>query len=151
MKPLQSKFHGPYVVKEKRSYVNYVIKTPDRRKSERLIHINHLKLYHVRETDPKFPVQTVTNYEVPIEQDDINFTSDTKLQNSDIMTNPSLKLQHLPPDKSQQLEKLFFEYPQLFCDVPQRCPMVEHDVALVDGARSTKQHHYQTGPWRRDA
>lgn len=48
-KPLQSKFHGPYTVLRKVGNVNYVIKTPDRRKAERLIYMNLINPYFVRD------------------------------------------------------------------------------------------------------
>ena len=38
--PLQAKYFGPYIVSEKKSEQNYIVKTPDRRKSQQLCHIN---------------------------------------------------------------------------------------------------------------
>lgn len=46
--PLQAHFSSPYTIKEKLSDVNYVVNTPDRRKSTRLCHINMLKRYYER-------------------------------------------------------------------------------------------------------
>ena len=43
--PLQARYHGPYIVESKQSDVNYIVKTPDRRKSRQLCHINMLKDY----------------------------------------------------------------------------------------------------------
>ena len=152
-KPLQSKFHGPYVIKQKTSNVNYVLKTPDRRKAERLIHVNLLKPYFIRDPGSDTPVlnldiASTVNVD---EQDDISLASDTKLQNSDFLANPNLKFQHLPLDQSSGLECLFREFPQLFGDVPQQSPLVEHDVVLVDGARPIKQHPYRASPWKQEA
>jgi len=50
--PFQAKFHGPYVVEQRLDPVDYVIATPDRRKTKRVCHVNLLKKYHER--DPKF-------------------------------------------------------------------------------------------------
>jgi len=50
--PLRDKFHDPYVVEQHLGPVDYVIATPDRRKTKRLCHVNLLKKYH--ECDPKF-------------------------------------------------------------------------------------------------
>jgi hypothetical protein len=46
--PLQAKYVGPYVVSERKSEQNYIINTPDRRKSKQLCHINMLKPYFER-------------------------------------------------------------------------------------------------------
>lgn len=47
---LSARFSGPYVVEEKLSDSNYVIRTPDRNRQTRVCHVNMLKMYHVRET-----------------------------------------------------------------------------------------------------
>ena len=41
--PLQARYHGPYVIESKVGEVDYIVKTPDRRKSRQLCHINMLK------------------------------------------------------------------------------------------------------------
>ena len=46
--PLQAKFHGPYQVEKKVNELDYVVKTPDRRKSSQLCHINMIKPYYER-------------------------------------------------------------------------------------------------------
>ena len=44
-KPLQARYFGPYIVKEKVSDLNYIISTSDRRKNTQLCHINeHVKV-----------------------------------------------------------------------------------------------------------
>lgn len=45
---LSARFSGPYVVEKKVSDTNYVIGTPDRKRSSKLCHINMLKPYFVR-------------------------------------------------------------------------------------------------------
>jgi len=50
--PLQAKFRGPYVVEQQHGPVDYVIATPDRRKTECACHVNLLNKYHKR--DHKF-------------------------------------------------------------------------------------------------
>ena len=44
--PLKSKFSGPYVIEKCVNNHNYIIKTPDRRKSTQLVHVNMIKKYH---------------------------------------------------------------------------------------------------------
>ena len=46
--PLQARYSGPYMITKKVSEVDYIIDTPDRRKSQRLCHINMLEAYHQR-------------------------------------------------------------------------------------------------------
>ena len=46
--PLRAKFCGPYEVEKKVNDLNYVVSTPDRRKTKRLCHINMLKQYFER-------------------------------------------------------------------------------------------------------
>lgn len=48
-KPLHAKYHGPYTVLQQLGPVNYVIATPDRRKTKRVCHIHLLKKYHERD------------------------------------------------------------------------------------------------------
>jgi len=48
-KPLRAKYHGPYTVEQQLGPVDYVISTPDRRKTKRVCHVNLLKPYHERE------------------------------------------------------------------------------------------------------
>ncbi|KAJ8038132.1 hypothetical protein HOLleu_19119 [Holothuria leucospilota] len=47
--PLQARFQGPYVIERKVSDTDYVILTPDKRKSKRVCHINRMKKYYERE------------------------------------------------------------------------------------------------------
>ena len=38
--PLQARYFGPYVIKEKLSNLNHVLETPDKHKQTQLCHIN---------------------------------------------------------------------------------------------------------------
>ncbi|KAK3887285.1 hypothetical protein Pcinc_008549 [Petrolisthes cinctipes] len=49
---LSAKYHGPYTVKRKADEFNYIINTPDRRKTTQLVHINLLKAYLTQEPAP---------------------------------------------------------------------------------------------------
>ena len=55
--PLQARFCGPCVVTKRVGDVHYVIHMPDRRKTQRLCHINMLKSYY--EADNVASVATV--------------------------------------------------------------------------------------------
>ena len=58
--PLRAKFCGPYEVEKKVNDLNYVVSTPDRRKTKRLCHINMLKQYFERQD--KAQVASVQRY-----------------------------------------------------------------------------------------
>ena len=47
--PLRAKFCGPYSIERRVNELNYVVATPDRRKSKRLCHVNMLKKYFERQ------------------------------------------------------------------------------------------------------
>ncbi|PIK41670.1 hypothetical protein BSL78_21475 [Apostichopus japonicus] len=49
--PLQARYFGPYEIESKMGDVDYVVKTPGRRKSRQLCHINMLKKYIERNDD----------------------------------------------------------------------------------------------------
>ena len=55
-KPLQAKFFGPYVIERRIGEVDYVVRTPDRRKSRRVVHVNLLRKYISRVTDTPLPL-----------------------------------------------------------------------------------------------
>lgn len=52
-KPFQAKYQGPYKVVRQLGPVDYVIATPDKRKSERVCHVNMLKPYIQRDSHNK--------------------------------------------------------------------------------------------------
>src|ERR1043165_4657999 len=47
-KPLEAKYAGPYVVLERLGLVDYLVATPDRRKSKRVVHVNLMRKYESR-------------------------------------------------------------------------------------------------------
>ncbi|XP_076049419.1 uncharacterized protein LOC143030103 [Oratosquilla oratoria] len=46
--PLMAKYQGPYTILEKNSSLNYIIQTPEKRKTKRPVHINALKPFYHR-------------------------------------------------------------------------------------------------------
>lgn len=146
--PLQCKFFGPYTVLEKLNDVNYIIATPDRRKSKRVMHINSLKLYYAR---PVLSVVAHTKENCDdLDVPELKLPRDCKLRNSDILANIHVKFQHLDVVQREDLRVLLCDFLQLFSDVPQQCHLVEHDVVLQEGARPIKQPPYRTSPWKRE-
>ena len=103
--PLQARFSGPYIVTKRVGNVNYIIHTPDRRRTQRLCQINMLKKYYER--NDVACVATITaihSMESTGENedfsDDVVLGSDAtiggcKLHNSDILAKLDQKLHHL--------------------------------------------------------
>ena len=144
--PLKARFHGPYEIITKVNDLNYVVKTPDRRKNSQLCHINMLKPYHTRggvvaaveldsDTD-SYSQQTLTTKSeiVPC-----------KISNMDILQNLSSKLSHLEPEQQLQMKQLIMKHQDLFPNVPKRTSLVVHDIDVGD-ANPVKQHPYRMNP-----
>ena len=101
---LRAKFCGPCTIDEKVSDVDYIVCTPDKRKTMRMCHVNMLKGYHVRDdTRPVF--NTVTNDTCDDNEnsgDDFVMNCDgcdIKLENADILSNLESKVSHLEPSQ----------------------------------------------------
>ena len=99
--------------------VNYVIHTSDRRKTQRLCHVNMLKSYWERGDVAKvaivapvsgqLQVEDATVSEDTVSTDDVMMSSSCTLQNSDILANLMKKLSHLPQYQQQQVSDLIME------------------------------------------
>ncbi|KAK3085547.1 hypothetical protein FSP39_005150 [Pinctada imbricata] len=153
--PLQARYFGPYEIESKISDVNYVVKTPGRRKEKRVCHVNMLKEYFDR-SDRNFvkPVSTLANVytsencvepecnEETVEKD---FAQSVRLKNSEILTNPEVKLGHLTVHQKEEVHQLMREYTTIFPDVPKKTNASHHDV-IVGDASPIKQHPYRLNP-----
>ncbi|KAJ8019449.1 hypothetical protein HOLleu_41054 [Holothuria leucospilota] len=166
--PLQARFQGPYVIERKVSDTDYVILTPDKRKSKRVCHINMMKKYYEREDcdiskdESVHDVNSNTNdagdqvciinadYELSNDEIKANNVPDMciKLQNSDVLKNLDQKLSHLDHKEKSEMKSLIYEYACLFSDDPTRTNLIEHDVDVGD-ATPIKQHPYRVNPRKR--
>lgn len=147
---LQSKFFGPYTVKQKLSDLNYLIQTPDQGRKMRKVHINNLKLYHsARPTSPTLMISADnSNQDNP--EGDYAPEITPSLTNSEILNNLEEKLVHLTTIQQSQIANLLIKFPPLCSDRMGICRMVEHDVDLLEGTRPIKQAPYRVGPVRRE-
>ncbi|KAK3084422.1 hypothetical protein FSP39_016366 [Pinctada imbricata] len=138
--PLQARYFGPYEIESKISDVNYVVKTPGRRKEKRVCHVNMLKEYFDRsDRNSVKPVSTLANVntlencvepecnEETVEKD---FAQSVRLKNSDILTNPEVKLGHLTVHQKEEVHQLMREYTTIFPDVPKKTNASHHDVII---------------------
>ena len=151
--PLRARYKGPYKITKKVNDLNYVVCTPDRRKSSRMCHINMMKEYFERGEKVK-PVmmENVVN----VECDDEKCETDPsvlhekpecgpRLSNSEVLQNMDAKLSHLDTDKQNQLVDLLNQYDYLFGDSPGQTNLTCHDVD-IGHARPIKQHPYRLNP-----
>ncbi|XP_063963929.1 uncharacterized protein LOC135156194 [Lytechinus pictus] len=147
---LQARFSGPYTILKKVGDVDYVVKTPDRRKTKRVCHVNMINAY-VRRDDEKRaqPVLSAVESELNDESEEMcKIERDepcVKLKNSEVLTHINDKLTHLSEKERRDVKELLNEYPQLFADIPSRTDVVEHDVDVGDTA-PIKQAPYRVNP-----
>jgi len=148
--PLQARYCGPYTVEQKVSEVDYVIKTPDRRKEKRLCHVNMLKPYHSREQN-SLAVQATVNCVTKIDEQNGSTQKDKgvgrspRLKNSEVLLNLEPKLIHLPIQEQKVLRELLREFAVLFPDIPGKTTVAVHDVEVGDSP-PVKQHPYRVNP-----
>jgi hypothetical protein len=155
---LHAKFFGPYIVEQKLGELDYVIRTPDRRKQKRVCHVNLLKRYYDRDSpsvalavptevsnEPELEGETSTPVSDSLEFCGLDVTA--KLRNSEVLAKLDSKLDHLTGVQRKDIEVLFEEYRDLFSDVPQQTDAVEHDVQLLnDDVKPVKQPPYRVSP-----
>ena len=134
-------------------YHYYVVVTPNRRKRTQLCHVNMLKPYVERRSDPVLPPVSV-NVVVSEPEEDLGSelnsnsfgpTDTTRLTNSDVLRNLDSKVSHLSESQRQDLEKLLQEFEQLFPDVPTRTNQTYHDND-AGNADPIIQHPYRLHP-----
>ncbi|XP_068227609.1 uncharacterized protein [Palaemon carinicauda] len=146
--PLREKYQGPYTITHRISPTNYIIATPDKRKSTQLVHINLLKAYLSPTAESKTVMITsaLPYIDCPMDQftDDPITASWQDSQNSKILENLSDYLQPLYASKCKSLVALFHEFPSITSDKPGRCTMLDHDIKLQPGAAPIKQAFYRT-------
>ena len=159
--PLQAKYCGPYTIESKINDLNYIVKTPGRRKQNRVCHINMLKPYFERNNECESkPVATLgmVKFENNHDKPDViepPFSSKTleetvRLKNSEILSNLDSKLAHLSFDRREEIKTLVFSFKNLFPDVPNKTTAVCHDVDVGD-ASPIKQHPYRLNPLKLEA
>ena len=154
--PLQARYCGPYLITRKVSDLDYVIATPDRRKSQRLCHINMLKGYQERtSTSATVAEQSSVTPNCVIQDLDLNSSEREVsedmtdcvmvLKNSDVLSNLKDKLHHLSDSEQDEMTQLVLDFTELFPDIPSRTECVFHDVDVGD-AMPIKQHPYRVNP-----
>ena len=143
--PWSAKFQGPYEVLKRKSELNYVIKTPDRRKQTQLCHINMLKRFISRDIDPEQRDINVVNCVEAVQDQEGTVGVPVKLGNSEVLGKLEEKLNHIEIPVKIGMKELILEYSELFPDVPSRTVAGVHDVEVGE-AQAIKQHPYRLSP-----
>lgn len=140
-KPLHAKYYGPYKIIEKLGPVDYVVATPDRRKTRRVCHVNLLKKYHRRnltdfpETENLPHILTAT-----LEQtDELDSESETPDRRMD-------ETAKLSADRNLQISQLCDEFASIFSDKPGRTHLCTHHIELIKDAKPFKSIPYRLNP-----
>ena len=153
--PLHAKYLGPYVIEKKLNDLNYVVKTPDRRKNKQMCHVNMIETYFTRvmkgngvfSEHPSMPV--VINND-PNACDFVLPDSNVKLQNSNVLSDlMAHKLTHLTPSQQDEIQELVLKNRQLFSDVPGGTNAVFHDIELLCDT-PINQHAYRVSPQKQE-
>ena len=145
--PLNARFFGPYVIQKKLSNLNYLVVTPDRRKQTQLCHVNMLKPYVKRSSDPVLQPANVNVVDSEPEElsnelsssNSLSPTDTTKLTKVNVLRNLDSKMSHPQESQRLDLEKILLEFKNLFPDLLTRMDQIYHDVK-VSVAASFKQH-----------
>lgn len=152
--PLSAKFSGPYQVLKKISDTTYVVATPDRRRTQRLCHVNSMKLYHEEaqgSAQPALPCSSTSSEDednLP-EADTTDFSSvGVWKQNPEVFCRLTEKLTHLEPNQQADIHRLLSRYSSVMRDQPGRTPLVVHDICVGD-AKPIKQVPYRVNPEQR--
>lgn len=163
--PFHAKFAGPYSVVRKVSDVNYLIATPDRRKSSQLCHVNLLKPYYVRPdasgditskpvalSSVLFPVSPLVSAVAVQDQEEIRVPDDgvlrARLDNSETLKRLPELLAHLAENQRIELSTLIQDFPSLFSDTPSQTHLIKHDIDVGE-VSPIRQRFYRVSQEKR--
>lgn len=124
---LLAKWQGPYQVKRKLGSVTYEIEMPSRQHPFQTFHINMLKQWHERPSQPHSPQDAVNELLVRVVEEE------DEIEEQYLPVHQSechLDLQHLSTEQRQQLLECIPD--QLFLDTPGRTDLVQHYIHLKD-------------------
>ena len=159
--PLKAKYSGPYLVQSKLGKVNYIISTPDRRKSTQLVHVNLIKAYHSRESEED-PASSAVLAVERMNPEPLTPDSDLDLiledvppvlgnpLNSSWLRNQTEHLSTLTPVQAKDISSLLVKFHKITADLPGTCNFMVHDIELIPGSRPIKQNAYTLNPVKKD-
>ena len=125
--------------------MDYLIATPDRRKVQRICHVNMLKPYVERED--KFGKShrntCVTTVSVGEDPNTLG-TNDFGPSATDVDTD--FVLNHLPVDQRKQLQQLLRSFSDIFQDRPGKTDVCQHVIRLQPGTKPVRLPPYRVNP-----
>ena len=130
--PLQLKLHGPYEVAERLGPVDYVINTPNRRKTRRICHVNLLRPYRQRDLELFPDIDRVPTICV------IDNVEDTFLSVDSVTA--------LTEQQQSELLVVLSEFESIFSDKPGRTTLCEHHIELLPDAKPVFCRPYRLSP-----
>ena len=141
--PFRAKFSGPYDIVRQVTEQDYVIATPNRRKSSQLCHVNLLKPYYSPSSRSDVTVDNVgsaalafrgavsSSPMVAADGEDEGPPDDCvllpRLKNSEMLNNLDGLLGHMSEKQRDELKSLILSFSSLFSDVPTCINVMEHD------------------------
>ena len=138
--PLQAKFHGPYVVEQQLGPVDYVVSTPEGRKTKRVCHMNLLKAYHER--DPRFVTCVLS--------EPVTVGHETVLDESTVNQTVFDALPVLPPENQAELTAILTEFADVFSDKPEKTTLGVHHIELLSNTQPIRSAPYRLHPEKRE-
>lgn len=151
-RPMDAKYCGPYRVLERLGPVDYLIATPDRKKTQRICHVNMLKAYVERDHQFVQPSSsTVAATTLVTEElskvDDHNTYFGPSATDKDT----GFVLDHLPPEQRRQLQQLLNKYKDIFNDKPGRTTVCSHTIDLQPGTKPIHMPPYRVNPQKAES
>jgi hypothetical protein len=148
--PLQAKYCGPYRVLEKLGPLDYLIDTPNRRKSKRVCHINLLKPYRRRDNKlfPRPPGDIPPVCLVEIVDESLTDFGNTIPALKDIKQSTLCdpKPECLSEVQQKQLTALLSDFADIFRDVPGRTSTITHHIELLPDSKPVISAPYRLHP-----
>jgi len=158
-KPLEAKYCGPYRILQRVGQVDYLIATPDRRKVQRICHVNMLKPYIERDARFLQPTNSVETLSVgvslsdsvgsakPVEVgEDPNKLGTDDFGPSATDVDTGFVLDHLEADRREQLRKLLSSFKDIFQDRPGRTNLCKHKIELQPDTKPIRLAPYRVNP-----
>ena len=149
-KPLHAKFHEQYVVEEQLGPVDYVISTPDRRKSKRVCHVNLLKQYIERDPTWKMTVRTSDSpADLTAGPADVLLQTSSAIctvNTSSLPTSSVVFDDRVSPTQQSDLKKMLDEYSSIFSNVRgKKTPFAVHHIEVPSATRPIRCTSYRLG------
>jgi hypothetical protein len=174
---IDNKWQGPYTIVRKINQVNYVVNMPNKRKPNRVYHINMLKQWYDRNQDTQMSqcYCLVSDLDELSSQYEHTLTHDTE-QHDFVGESQEIELEPIPvhnmdtmmpncqqtqswhdipipeeltSNQQQDLGSLYCKFQNIFSDVPGRTNLVSHKIQLTTD-KPVRQKIYRTPQAMRD-